>query len=110
VVANGLALCALHHALFDLGVLGLTAELRIRVSSLNLTRSYAGRRAVDDLSGQPLLALRPGQPVVELVHVDWHPRRVFKGSTSRPYKSRIRFRYKSTLGRRVVDIMPDAGE
>ena len=28
VVANGLVLCALHHALFDLGVLGLTAELR----------------------------------------------------------------------------------
>jgi predicted restriction endonuclease len=28
VVANGLALCALHHALFDLGVLGLTAERR----------------------------------------------------------------------------------
>lgn len=34
VVANGLALCALHHALFDLGVLGLTAEWRIRVSGL----------------------------------------------------------------------------
>jgi hypothetical protein len=34
VVANGLALCALHHALFDLGVLGLTAERRIRVSGL----------------------------------------------------------------------------
>ena len=66
VVANGLALCALHHALFDLGVLGLTAELYIRVSSLYVARSHAGRRAVDDLSGQPLLAPRPGQPVVEL--------------------------------------------
>jgi putative restriction endonuclease len=80
VVANGLALCALHHALFDLGVLGLTAELHIRVSSLYVARSDAGRRAVDDLFGQPLLAPRPGQPVVELVHVDWHHRQVFKGA------------------------------
>ncbi len=80
VVANGLALCALHHALFDLGVLGLTAELHIRVSSLYVARSEAGRRAVDDLSGQPLLAPRPGQPVVEVDHVDWHHRQVFKGT------------------------------
>jgi putative restriction endonuclease len=87
VEANGLALCALHHALFDLGVLGLTAELHIRVSSLYVARSDAGR-AVDDLSGQPLLAPRPGQPVVELVHVDWHHRQVFKGAASRPRKTR----------------------
>jgi putative restriction endonuclease len=80
VVANGLSLCALHHALFDLGVLGLTADLRVQVSSLYVARSDAGRRAVDDLSGQPLLAPRPGQPVVELAHVDWHCRQVFKGA------------------------------
>ena len=43
VVANGLALCALHHALFDLGVLGLTAERRIRISDLYVARSEAGR-------------------------------------------------------------------
>lgn len=80
VVANGLALCALHHALFDLGVLGLTAELHICVSSLYVARNDAGRRAVDDLSGRPLLAPRPGQSVVELVHVHWHHRQVFKGT------------------------------
>ena len=79
-VSTGWRLCALHHALFDLGVLGLTAALQIRVSSLYVARSDAGRRAVDDLSGQPLLAPRPGQPVVELVHVDWHHRQVFKGA------------------------------
>ena len=80
VVANGLALCALHHALLDLGVLGLTTDLRIRVSGLYVARSDAGRRAVDDLSGQPLLIPRPGQPAVELDHVDWHHRQVFKGA------------------------------
>ena len=62
------------------GVLGLTAELHIRVSSLYVARSDAGRRVVDDLSGRPLLAPRPGQPVVEVNHVDWHHRQVFKGA------------------------------
>lgn len=80
VIANGLALCALHHALFDLGVLGLTADLRIQVSSLYVTRSAAGRRAVADLSGQVLLAPQQGQPVVEVDHINWHHRQVFKGT------------------------------
>lgn len=80
VVANGLSLCALHHALFDLGVLGLTADRRIQVSSLYVARSDAGQRAVYHLADQPLLDPRPGQPAVELVHVDWHSRQVFKGT------------------------------
>ncbi len=79
VVANGLALCALHHALFDLGVLGLTAERRIRVSGRYVARSDAGR-AVDRLAGQALIAPRPGHPVVELDHIGWHGRQVFKGA------------------------------
>ena len=80
-VANAVALCALHHALFDLVVLGLTADLRVCVSGLYVARSEAGR-AVDALVGQPLLAPRPGLPAVELVHVDWHHRQVFKGSAA----------------------------
>jgi putative restriction endonuclease len=79
VVANGLALCALHHALFDLGVLGLTAEWRIRVSGLYVARSDAGR-AIDRLAGQALITPRPGQPIVELEHISWHGRQVFKGA------------------------------
>ena len=79
VVANGLALCALHHALFDLGALGLTPERRIRVSGLYVARSHSGQ-AVDRLAGQALIAPRPGQPVVELEHISWHGRQVFKGA------------------------------
>jgi len=77
-VANGLALCALHHALLDLGVLGITSDLRIQVSHLYVARSDAGR-AIDALGGQSLLASRPGQPSVDLVFVDWHAVQVFKG-------------------------------
>ena len=77
-VANGLALCALHHVLLDLGVLGLTADRRICVSGLYVARSDAGK-AVDALAGQPLLAARPGQPAVDIVYVSWHNVQVFKG-------------------------------
>jgi len=53
-ITNALALCALHHALFYLGVLGVTEDRRIRVSSLYVARNEAGR-AVDALAGKPLL-------------------------------------------------------
>jgi len=51
-MANALALCALHHALFDLGVLGITEDRRIRISSLYVARNEAGQ-AVDALAGKP---------------------------------------------------------
>jgi putative restriction endonuclease len=78
-IANGLALCALHHALFDVGALGLTADRCIQVSRRYVTRSDAGRQAVDDLAGRPLLIPRPHQPVVEVDYINWHHRQVFKG-------------------------------
>jgi putative restriction endonuclease len=71
-------LCALHHALFDCGVLGLNRDLRIAVSPLYVATSEAGR-AVDTLAGQPLLSVRPGQQPVDVVYVDWHTIQVFKG-------------------------------
>jgi putative restriction endonuclease len=78
-MANALALCALHHALFDLGVLGITEDQRIRVSSLYVARNEAGR-AVDALAGKPLLIPRPRQPTVDVVYISWHHQQVFKGA------------------------------
>jgi putative restriction endonuclease len=86
-VANGLALCALHHALLDLGVLGITADLHIQVSHLYVARSEAGL-AIDALAGQPLLASRPGQPSVDLVFVGWHAVQVFKGGQQHEHAQR----------------------
>lgn len=77
-VSNGLALCSLHHTLFDLGVLGLTPDLHVRVSQLYVTRSEAGR-AVDALHDRPLATPRPGRPAVDPEHVEWHGLQVFKG-------------------------------
>ncbi|MET8011183.1 phosphorothioated DNA-binding restriction endonuclease [Streptomyces sp. NPDC005271] len=76
-VHNGLALCSLHHTLFDLGVLGLLPGLRIQVSPLYVTRSAAGK-AVYALHGEPVATPRPGQPVVDAAFVLWHGRQVFK--------------------------------
>ncbi|MGW0605274.1 phosphorothioated DNA-binding restriction endonuclease [Streptomyces sp. NPDC002640] len=78
-VANGLALCALHHTLFDVGVLGLRPDLRIQVSPVYVARSEAGR-AVDALQGRPVAAPRPGRPRPAPVHVEWHARQVFKST------------------------------
>ena len=78
---NGLALCTLHHKLFDLGVLGLDTGLRVQVSAAFTARTEAGR-ALYDLDGRPL-APRPGTSVPAARHVTWHLRQVFKGSPLR---------------------------
>jgi putative restriction endonuclease len=74
---NGLALCSLHHKLFDLGVLGLDLELQVQVSAAFSARTSAGR-AVYDLHGLPLQP-RPGTPVPAVRHLEWHRHEVFKG-------------------------------
>ena len=40
-IPNALALCPLHHALFDLGVVGITEDRRICVSGLYVARHEA---------------------------------------------------------------------
>ncbi|MGW5360753.1 phosphorothioated DNA-binding restriction endonuclease [Actinopolymorpha pittospori] len=74
---NGLALCTLHHKLFDRGAVGLTHELDVQVSTYFTARTDAGRR-VYDLHGRRL-APRPGTVPPEVEHVEWHQREVFKG-------------------------------
>jgi len=81
-VANAIALCSLHHALFDCGVLGLSSDLRITVSPLYVAASQSGR-AIDALAGQPLLHVRPGRPTVDIIYVNWHTIQVFKSHGGR---------------------------
>lgn len=75
---NGLALCVLHHKLFDLGVLGLDRAHRIEVSAAFTARTSAGR-LVYQLHGRELRAGRPGTTRPAEEHVTWHRREVFKG-------------------------------
>ncbi|MEV0155995.1 phosphorothioated DNA-binding restriction endonuclease [Micromonospora sp. NPDC050686] len=74
---NGLALCVLHHKLFDFGALGLDSELRVHVSAAFTARTQAGRTTYQ-LHGQRLRP-RPGTQVPAGEHTSWHRREVFKG-------------------------------
>ena len=67
----------LHHKLFDLGVLGLDAGLRVLVSAVFNARTPSGR-AVYELHMRELKA-RPGTVMPAAGHVSWHAREVFKG-------------------------------
>lgn len=74
---NGLALCSLHHKLFDRGVLGLTLDLRVQVSAAFTARSPAARRLYD-LHQQTLPSGRPGRIEPAAEHLQWHHRQIFK--------------------------------
>jgi len=77
---NGLALCSLHHVLFDLGALGLNEDLSVRVSPHYVARSEQGERLVYHLDGQALLDPAPRHPTPSASHVKWHSDQVFKSS------------------------------
>lgn len=73
---NGLALCSLHHKLFDRGALGLSMDLRVEVSKS--FRAVGPGKSVYELHGQPLRP-RPGTALPAERHIDWHRTQVFKG-------------------------------
>lgn len=78
-IANGLALCSLHHKLLDLGVLGIGADHTVTVSDRFVGRSTAARATVHDLDGRAVARPQRGHPVVAAEHSAWHRREVFKG-------------------------------
>ncbi|TDE49944.1 restriction endonuclease [Nonomuraea mesophila] len=77
-VANGLCLCAIHHKLFDKGVLGLTGEHTIAVSARFAGRSQSSRDMVFSLAGRPAREPQPCLDAVEQEHIGWHSRQVFR--------------------------------
>ena len=79
-VDNGLCLCALHHKLFDKGVLGVGDGHLIMVSQGFVGRSEAAREHVIALAGRPLLGPQPGVPPIAAVHRSWHAGQVFHGA------------------------------
>lgn len=75
---NGLALCSLHHKLFDRGAIGLLDPGTVVVSTSFSAASATGR-AVYELHGRELRP-RPGTVLPAPAHVEWHRREVFKGT------------------------------
>ncbi|MFG3546579.1 phosphorothioated DNA-binding restriction endonuclease [Streptomyces sp. NPDC047725] len=78
-VENGLCLCALHHKLFDKGVLGVGDDRRVLVSQRFVGHSPAAREHVTALAGRPLIGPQPGARPVAAAHRDWHAQQVFHG-------------------------------
>lgn len=83
-VANGICLCALHHKLFDKGVLGLADDHRIAVTARFVGRSAAADRQVLDLLDRPLLPPQGGFPLPDAAHLGWHREQVFRPPTRQP--------------------------
>ena len=74
---NGMALCSLHHKLFDRGAIGLDQNHRIQVSGLFSARTDAAK-TIYDLHDKPLNPRR-GTSLPAPDHVAWHGSQVFKG-------------------------------
>lgn len=77
-IANGLCLCAMHHKLFDKGVLGIATQRTILVSAAFVGRSAAARTLVLSLAEREVIEPQSGFATVENEHLDWHRREVFR--------------------------------
>ncbi len=78
-VPNGLCLCAMHHQLFDRGVLGLSSDREVMVSALFVGRDSAAQVMVTSLAGRELFLPRDGKDAVAELHRTWHEHQVFRG-------------------------------
>jgi len=74
---NGLALCSLHHKLFDRGALGLTQAYRVQVSES--FRAVGQGCTIYDLQDRELRP-RPGTKLPAAQHLEWHRSQVFRGN------------------------------
>lgn len=75
---NGLCLCAIHHKLFDKGVLGITERHRVTVSVHFVGRSKAAEQLVVSLSDREVSGPMKGFAAVAAPHAQWHEREVFR--------------------------------
>ncbi|MCO6008152.1 HNH endonuclease [Actinoallomurus purpureus] len=77
-VTNGICLCALHHKLFDKGVLGMTPARQITVSAHYIGRSAAAQGQVTALAGREVGRPQNAFPDVADHHIAWHAHEVFR--------------------------------
>lgn len=77
-LANGLALCSLHHKAFDCGALGISDEAVIVVSK-SLNGSGPLQEIFYRFDGQPLSKPNMSEAAPSLEYLRWHRREVFRG-------------------------------
>ncbi|HKJ00823.1 MAG TPA: HNH endonuclease [Longimicrobiales bacterium] len=76
-VSNGMALCSLHHKLFDRGAFTLTHDRRVVVSA-ELHGTAATEQWITRHHGSKLRLPRRSANHPDPAHVDWHRREVFR--------------------------------
>lgn len=81
-VANGLAACPTHDAAFDIGLVTIDADLRVRRSArleASMAHNAAVRRAFEPGGLRDVLALPDTALTPAHTYVEWHQKRVFVG-------------------------------
>ena len=78
-IDNGLALCALHHRLFDRGALGLDENRQILVSQHMMLREDESPVPVKQLVGALMRLPQPGYDAPAVSFIRWHYRNLFVG-------------------------------
>lgn len=76
-IANGLALCVIHHKLFDLGALTVDEDLNVRVSE-RVVGDW-GRKLNDEFHRKPIARPRSDAMVPASPYIRWHNAQIFKG-------------------------------
>ena len=78
---NGMALCSLHHKLFDRGVFTLSDQLAIKVSERVDSASVGFEEWLGRFDGRDIYS--PSEPYLpDEAYVQWHAKQVFKGGSA----------------------------
>lgn len=77
VIENGLALCVIHHKLFDLGAITLDQNLQVRVSE-RVVGDW-GRKLNDEFHEKEILLPRNEKMHPTSNYIKWHNEQIFKG-------------------------------
>ena len=83
-IDNGVALCVMHHRLFDRGALGLDEDLRILVSQHMMSREEESPVPIKQLVGTQMRLPQPGYAAPAAPFVRWHRRNLFIGPQRQP--------------------------
>ncbi len=78
-VSNGIALCSLHHLLFDSGVLSLSEDVEILVSQYFLESDYDSSPSAMNLIGRSMHHPQSGYDLPNSEYLHWHRENLFAG-------------------------------
>ena len=79
-VTNGLALCVMHHKLFDLGIMTVDEDMNARVFD-NVEGDF-GKKLNEEFHHKPIALPRSGDMAPASQYIRWHNEQVFKGDLS----------------------------